>query len=489
MPRAVIHALKITAGALGVFLILAALSLGGIFYYFRDSFYPGIRIAGVAAQGLSKQSIEKTLSDKTSSYISHPVVVTLPDISQVKDSVTGEYPIIEIQSTAGELGLQFQPEVAIESAWGVGRQNSPVDWTKAVVPVFFKPKAIALPYSIDETKVQTFIDTQILPKIGVPVPAKIRVDGQTVIIDDPIPGLAVDKEALSQELINTLPSAMDGTVTSYVRAPVTEQLSAVSKAKLQPLADTLDRLGNWSITLQKGEEKIQPKRLNLLAWYAPVQGDDGTMTLAVDSKPVTDYLKAKGGSNLNLTESAKTLNAALTKQLSTIESYPVGRTLPATQIALTIKPEDPKPQAEPDSGNYQLGRFEGKYVEISLKDQKLYRIEGSTLVATYTISSGKWSTPTPKGTFAIREKVPRAYSRTFGLYMPYWMNFVGTSESGGVLPNGAFGLHELPEWPSGYKEGQSHLGTPVSHGCVRLGVGEAAEVYNWVEVGTPVVIH
>jgi lipoprotein-anchoring transpeptidase ErfK/SrfK len=51
------------------------------------------------------------------------------------------------------------------------------------------------------------------------------------------------------------------------------------------------------------------------------------------------------------------------------------------------------------------------------------------------------------------------------------------------------GIHELPEWKNGYKEGANHLGTPVSHGCVRLGVGPAAKVYGWAEVGTPIVIH
>jgi lipoprotein-anchoring transpeptidase ErfK/SrfK len=58
-----------------------------------------------------------------------------------------------------------------------------------------------------------------------------------------------------------------------------------------------------------------------------------------------------------------------------------------------------------------------------------------------------------------------------------------------IRADGKYGLHELPEWPNGYKEGASHLGIPVSHGCVRLGVGAAVRVFNWVEIGTPVVIY
>jgi len=86
---------------------------------------------------------------------------------------------------------------------------------------------------------------------------------------------------------------------------------------------------------------------------------------------------------------------------------------------------------------------------------------------------------TPTGTFKILNKAGRAYSRKYNLYMPYWMAFTGVGH----------GIHELPEWKSGYKEGANHLGIPVSHGCVRLGIGPAKTVFNWSSVGTPVVIH
>ena len=87
---------------------------------------------------------------------------------------------------------------------------------------------------------------------------------------------------------------------------------------------------------------------------------------------------------------------------------------------------------------------------------------------------------TPKGEFKIESKNPRAYSKTYGLYMPYWMAFTA---------GGKYGLHELPEWPNGYKEGASHLGQPVSHGCVRLGEGDAKTLYDFSDIGTKVIIN
>ncbi|MDP1845638.1 MAG: L,D-transpeptidase family protein [Candidatus Moranbacteria bacterium] len=122
---------------------------------------------------------------------------------------------------------------------------------------------------------------------------------------------------------------------------------------------------------------------------------------------------------------------------------------------------------------------EGKYIDINLAKQNLSIFENGKSLGTYRVSTGKRGMATPAGTFKVMSKTGRAYSKKYNLYMPFWMQFTGAGH----------GIHELPEWKSGYKEGANHLGTPVSHGCVRLGVGPAKTVYNWSDVGTPVVIH
>lgn len=123
---------------------------------------------------------------------------------------------------------------------------------------------------------------------------------------------------------------------------------------------------------------------------------------------------------------------------------------------------------------------EGKCIDINLKSQILTIFEDGKLLDAYMVSTGKKGMDTKEGTFAISNKTPRAWSKKYGLFMPYWM---------ALVPSGEFGIHELPEWPGGYKEGQNHLGTPVSHGCVRLGVGPAERVYGFADIGTPVVTH
>lgn len=120
-----------------------------------------------------------------------------------------------------------------------------------------------------------------------------------------------------------------------------------------------------------------------------------------------------------------------------------------------------------------------KKIEINTsREQKLYYFLGDVRLGEFKISSGKASTATPKGNFKIDGKSLRAWS-SYGLWMPYWLS----------LKKGYFGIHELPVWPNGAKEGENHLGIAVSHGCIRLGIGPAEFLYNWAPIGTAVKIY
>ncbi len=119
-----------------------------------------------------------------------------------------------------------------------------------------------------------------------------------------------------------------------------------------------------------------------------------------------------------------------------------------------------------------------KEILISLKTQTLEQALGGVAYSSYRVSTGKPGMRTPTGTFHVLSKNPRAWSKSAGLWMPWWMEFTARGN----------GIHELPEWPGGKKEGANHLGIPVSHGCVRLGVGPAKKLYAWAPIGTKVII-
>lgn len=119
----------------------------------------------------------------------------------------------------------------------------------------------------------------------------------------------------------------------------------------------------------------------------------------------------------------------------------------------------------------------GKYLDIDVSDQILAVYQDGKIQNVYEVSTGQINMPTPLGEFKITKKEPNRWSTTYKLYMPFALRF---------LPG--YYIHELPYWPGGFREGTAHLGTRVSHGCVRLGIGPAQAVYNFAEIGTSLII-
>ena len=121
------------------------------------------------------------------------------------------------------------------------------------------------------------------------------------------------------------------------------------------------------------------------------------------------------------------------------------------------------------------------------EDRKRFQItESGIVVKTYQISSGAPATPTPLGVFKIYKKEElRVSGQAVPYRMPNYMSFT---------KNSAFGLHGLPylgdsaKASSYWSEALSHIGIPVSHGCVRFLPEEAIELYKWADRGIPVFI-
>jgi lipoprotein-anchoring transpeptidase ErfK/SrfK len=129
--------------------------------------------------------------------------------------------------------------------------------------------------------------------------------------------------------------------------------------------------------------------------------------------------------------------------------------------------------------------YVGKAIELDLSVQRMFVWQDGQLINDWLISTGKPEKPTKQGNFKVLDKMPMAYGSSPETgdkwAMPYWLGFY---YSGGTEN----GLHGLP-YINGHKEGAGSLGHPVSHGCVRSGDANQIWLYNWAEIGTPVIVH
>jgi len=108
-------------------------------------------------------------------------------------------------------------------------------------------------------------------------------------------------------------------------------------------------------------------------------------------------------------------------------------------------------------------------LKLSTGAQRLYVVEGETVLLATPVTVGKAGSPTPHGNFTIyakSERRRRVSSPGAGYPMTYWMEF---------MP--AYGLH----W--GFVKPY-----PSTHGCVRMPIDSARKVFALVRVGTPINI-
>ncbi|MGA7936803.1 MAG: L,D-transpeptidase [Kovacikia sp.] len=120
-----------------------------------------------------------------------------------------------------------------------------------------------------------------------------------------------------------------------------------------------------------------------------------------------------------------------------------------------------------------LQQSENRWIEINLSTQRLIAWEGKKPVYAVIVSTGKTSTPTRMGVYAIESKhrLARMQGNDYDVTnVPYTMYY-----SGGYAIHGAY-------W-------HNRFGTPVSHGCVNVAVNHAKWLFNWASLGTPVVVH
>ena len=135
------------------------------------------------------------------------------------------------------------------------------------------------------------------------------------------------------------------------------------------------------------------------------------------------------------------------------------------------------PAPAPVTGGYAGA----KKIIVSISRQHLWAYQGDQVVYSFVASTGLATSPTKPGTFQVLDRIPNAYASTWNLQMPYWLGiyYVGSIENG---------IHALPILSNGQRLWSGYLGRPVSFGCIVLDTQPAHQLYDWADVGTPVVV-
>ena len=124
---------------------------------------------------------------------------------------------------------------------------------------------------------------------------------------------------------------------------------------------------------------------------------------------------------------------------------------------------------------------------LRIGENKLYLYQDGEITHEYVVATGEPSYPTPTGEYYITEK----------RYLPTWVNPDPEGWGAGMPlmippgPGNPLGTRALNWSASGIRfhgtEATYSLGYNASHGCVRMAMADVEELYDLVDVGTPIV--
>lgn len=476
---------KIYAFLISFFLFWAVIAASFFIYQkvYTYRIYPGVTFLGVNLSGKTfseaKEEIEKSIKEIEKKEIkinSKPIALT-------------------------DAGISIDNDKIAVQAYDYGHKDNFTDNIKDIIKSIYKSYEVSLIFEINQEKFKNLV-SQLASEIErEPKNATLIYQDNGFIFKSSEKGKKIDEDQFKRDLADIVTNSNQNIEiaikTKEVLATITDKEQALSAQKsaeeainktiilsLEDKKFTIDssKIAGWIVFMEKNSKlvanldngKIKSYLSSEIAKDIDIKPVDQQVVVNADGTPKEVMNEKKDGRALNQDKALVQIKEAIRNSGAEIKIA-----LETSVVAAQEKIVRSKAEAGSDTSSVVVGRESGKYIDINLSAQRLGIIEGEQIVSVYAVSTGKWSMPTPQGKFQINSKVPRAYSKRYNLYMPYWMAFVGSD----------YGIHELPEWANGYKEGANHLGTPVSHGCVRLDVGAAETVYNWTEIGTSVYVH
>lgn len=448
--------------------------------YYQDRVLPNTVIGSIDLGGKRQSEAKSLISQKAVNIVNQQLTLQLNETT--------------VTASPRDLGVTIDESKTIQAVIPTTDQWA---WTKIDYwRSFFTTKNVTLAYTIDETKLTQALDEK-FPISENPKDAAIIVRDGNLEIEVATAGITIDIDSLKTNLISLVEKL---SVPENIPLDFKKTMPGVSDVQAKETKnEIIASLGPVHLTdgssVFRLEERdffphiVYSKENNTLAWSIPDNALQELVrsrvanrfnikmrqrTIMSNTNEVTDA--GQEGREVLVRELASQISQSLVTRTQTSPEAPI--TIPFRSVSITERVVHP---------SFVLGVYTGRYIMVNLAEQRLFAIEGNTKVAEFRVSTGKWSTPTPRGTFYIKNKHNFAFSRDFNLWLPLW-NALATNPDGSGYRG--YGIHGLPCFDRDCvrREGARNIGTPVSAGCIRLPDEGARFVFDWAPVGTPVVI-
>lgn len=449
--------------ALLIGLLAAAVLLYLVFaFYYRSHFLPKTTINGIPVDGQTVSIVEDEIAEQVKGY-----TLTLRTNSGETETITGDAILIkpEFHGELEELLKGQKPFLWIRSLF-TGRDESVgtmVDFNESMLADELASLSLMAPeHQIPPTNAHVSDYTE---------------EGFSVVPEDP--GSTVDFEKLSiaaTEAVATLSPELDLTAAGcYVLPTITSEDPA-----LAALAAELNRYTSHTIRYDMEEDSRTIPGEVIASWLAV----DENGNVSVDETAVADYVKelAAETDTYGVPRDFKTSSGNTITFQSVYYGWKIDKEAETAQLVADVQSTadvEREPIYEYRGASRGERDYGDTYVEVNLSAQHMYCYKDGALALDASCVTGcvGKGTITHVGLYSIysKETDRDLVGENYRSHVNYWMPF-----------NAGEGLHDAT-WRSSF--GGSIYLTSGSHGCVNLANSVAGELYDLVEVGTPVFVY
>ena len=301
-------------------------------------------------------------------------------------------------------------------------------------------------------------------------------DANSFVFTNPAPGIVYDLEPVIAELDSVITSFTPGHSTTAAPSRSTDAVISDSATRALDAANSMLRVAlTYSYTPSGSRTTYEALTIDDIGSFISIDSD---LKASVNKEAVlayaeqmTDRFSVGANDGKFLTSHGEYIDFKITYADQQIDTealaediiYCIENGVSGVRTATYLR-----------KGKGWTHDFGGSYVEIDLTAQRLwvyknYECKLYTPIVTGNLSE-EWDTPT--GIYKVYQHI---YPTRPGRVFRYWLPFVG-----------AYGLHDA-NWRSEFNS-EEYL-FEGSHGCVNIPPENFRIVYDYVDIGTPVIIY
>ncbi|MDO4617654.1 MAG: L,D-transpeptidase family protein [Lachnospiraceae bacterium] len=468
------------AGKIVLLILLVLIAAAAIVYLalanrYKTVFFDGTVINGADCTGLTVEEAETVVTRQLDDY---ELTITFRDGN--KEVISGE-----------SIDFEYVSDGSVQE---INESQIPVLWLTAFFEEYsYEATAAASFDSLKLAEAVTALDECNLVNMSAPVDAYLSYNEENNALE------IVPEEQGNKFELSALIEAIDEAVSSGVTELDVEELAIYETPartsedeELISQRDEMNEIISGSVTysLPSGTEKVLDAD-TLVNWLSVDEAGNYSFDESFWSTNLNYYVEelAREVNTSDATADFTTINGAVMSLDNYLQGWLIDEASEAAQLAeelavRTVTTREPiyAQRAYSDENN-GIGNT---YVEIDLSQQHLWVVENGTAIMETDIVSGTmvYETYTPEGIYPLYGKQEGRYLRgeqyadgsyEYVSWVDYWMPF-----------NGGIGLHDA-SWRTQF--GGSIYYSAGSHGCINMPSYMAAQLFDWITAGTPVICY